>query len=81
MGGLGQGGEVVMPFKTFETCETGLEFEDMGNINVKGVKFPIRVGKAVAESDDVQQELETAIALAFDITLPSVIRQQLKEVE
>ncbi|MDX8382898.1 MAG: adenylate/guanylate cyclase domain-containing protein, partial [Ghiorsea sp.] len=74
MGGLGEGGEVVMPFATFEAADEGLSFQDMGDIQVKGVRDPLRCGIVSVLDDTKKRDLSYAVAQAFDMTLPTDVR-------
>jgi class 3 adenylate cyclase len=74
MGGLGEGGEVVLPRATYNQVCDGFVFDSMGGKSVKGVKDTIECGRIHAESDDVVRKVSHAIALAFDLTLPSDVR-------
>jgi class 3 adenylate cyclase len=80
MGGLGAGGEVVLSHGTFMHVGTGFSFDEMGAREVKGVSQPIRCGKVTAEDEDVQRNIAHAVALAFDLTLPSDVRQIIGDV-
>ncbi|MDQ6988546.1 MAG: adenylate/guanylate cyclase domain-containing protein [Mariprofundaceae bacterium] len=74
MGGLGEGGEVVMPFATFEAAEEGFSFYDMGELQVKGVRDPLRCGVVSALDETKRRDLAYAVAQAFDMTLPTDVR-------
>lgn len=81
MGGLGGGGEVVMPRTTFVCLGEGFEYDAMGDMAVKGVSQPIHCGKVRAVDEEVQQKIAHAIALVFDLTLPSDVRQVIGDLE
>jgi len=74
MGGLGNGGEVVMPFDTFEAAGEGFSFQDMGDIAIKGVSEPLRCGVVNASDETKRRDLAFAVAEAFDMTLPTDVR-------
>ncbi len=81
MGGLGQGGEVVMPFSTFEAADEGFTFNDMGELNVKGVSAPLRCGVVSTLDDTKHRDLAYAVAQAFDMTLPTDVRMIIGDIE
>ena len=81
MGGLGQGGEVVLPLSTFECAGDGFSFKDMGDIEVKGVREPLRCGVVKIAEDALIDDMCSAIGLAFDLTLPTNIRMIIGDIE
>ncbi|MDX8383257.1 MAG: adenylate/guanylate cyclase domain-containing protein, partial [Ghiorsea sp.] len=81
MGGLGEGGEVVMPLATFEAVGEGFAFQDMGNIQVKGVRDPLQCGVVSMLDDTKRRDLAYAVAQAFDMTLPTDVRMIIGDVE
>lgn len=81
MGGLGEGGEVILPHSTFEALGEGFSFEEMGDMEVKGVSQPIHCGKVRAVDDVVKDKVAHAIALVFDLTLPSNVRQAVGDLD
>lgn len=81
MGGLGEGGEVVLPSSTFECLGDGFEFIEMGDMEVKGVSQPIHCGKVRAVDEGIRDKISHAIALVFDLTLPSNVRQVIGNLE
>jgi len=80
MGGLGQGGEVVMPISTFEAAGDGFSFQDMGNIQVKGVSEALRCGVVKINDDALYHDMCIAVAMAFDATLPTDVRMIIGDV-
>jgi len=80
MGGLGEGGEVVMPFVTFQAAGEGFSFSDMGEIQVKGVSDPLQCGVVQAVDESLQQEIRYAVATAFDLTLPTDVRLMIGDI-
>jgi len=80
MGGLGQGGEVVMPISTFEAAGDGFSFQDMGNIQVKGVSEALRCGVVKITDDALYHDMCIAVAMAFDATLPTDVRMIIGDV-
>jgi len=80
MCGLGNGGEVVLSHTTFEELDERFEFETMGMKKVKGVKDLLECGRVVVEDKDMQQRIDAAVALAFDLTLPVELRAKIGDV-
>ncbi|HXH73053.1 MAG TPA: adenylate/guanylate cyclase domain-containing protein [Mariprofundaceae bacterium] len=74
MSGLGEGGQVVMSYSTFAHIGDGFGFENIGERDIKGVSQPIQCGVVRAIADDTQRNIAHAVALAFDLTLPSDVR-------
>jgi len=70
MGGLGCGRELVMPRKTFELLGDGFDFAAIGECDIKGVSRKIEAGVVTAVSKAVLQDVESAVDLAFDDSLP-----------
>jgi len=81
MGGLGEGNEVVMPITTFEAIGEGFLFQDMGDIQVKGVSAPLRCGTVKISNDVLMNDMCSAVALAFDMTLPTDARMIIGDVQ
>jgi len=79
MCGLGEGGEVVLPLRTFESLDSRFKFETLGAKKVKGVKDLLECGRVVVEDEEMQQRIHAAIGLAFDLTLPFEIRAKIGE--
>jgi len=80
MGGLGSGGEVVLSHSTFMHVGDGFSFDEMGAREVKGVSLPIRCGRIKAADENEQRNIAHAVALAFDLTLPSDVRHIIGDV-
>jgi len=80
MGGLGEGGEVVLPFATFDRAGDGFSFKDMGEIEVKGVSEPLRCGVVKIAEDMLIDDMCSAVGLAFDLTLPTNVRTIIGEI-
>lgn len=74
MGGLGEGGEVVLSRATYEHLGAGFGFESIGKKNVKGVTDEIECGRVRVIDEAIQRKISHAVALAFDLTLPSDVR-------
>jgi len=74
MGGLGEGGEVVMSEATFAQLGDGFVFNSIGTQDIKGVSKAIKCGSVRPENDEVFRNIAHAVALAFDLTLPSDVR-------
>ncbi|MDX8402185.1 MAG: adenylate/guanylate cyclase domain-containing protein [Mariprofundaceae bacterium] len=80
MSGLGEGGQVVLSRATFEQLGPGFVFESIGVREIKGVSQPIECGVVRAEDEQVRRNIAHAVALAFDLTLPSDVRQIIGDV-
>jgi len=74
MGGLGEGGEVIVSQSTYQHLGKGFGFNSMGKKNIKGVKDEVECGRVVMLDEDIQRKVYHAVALAFDLTLPSDVR-------
>ncbi|HKI59465.1 MAG TPA: adenylate/guanylate cyclase domain-containing protein, partial [Mariprofundaceae bacterium] len=81
MGGLGQGGEVVLSADTFEDLGSEFVFDEMGLQQVKGVSQPISCGRVSSSDNGVRRNIAHAVALAFDLTLPSDVRMVIGDIE
>ncbi len=81
MGGIGDGGEVMLSEDTFKYLSDEFMFEDMGEREVKGMSQPIRCGKVSSSENAVRRNIAHAVALAFDLTLPSDVRQIIGDIE
>jgi len=75
MGGLGSGGDVVLSHETYARLGEGFAFKDIGVREIKGVSESMRCGTIRATSEATQRNIAHAVALAFDLTLPSDVRQ------
>lgn len=80
MTGLGDGGEVVVSYDTFERLDGRFEFETLGMKKVKGVKEMLECGRVVIVDDGLKQEVRSAISLALDVTLSVHMRQKIGNV-
>ncbi len=80
MSGLGEGGQVVMSRATYEQLGPGFAFASIGLREIKGVSQPIECGVVTAEDEQIKRNIAHAVALAFDLTLPSDVRQIIGDV-
>lgn len=81
MGGLGEGGEVVLSHATFAHLGGNeFSFDEMGERDIKGVSKPMRCGTISPAEESVKRNIAHAVALAFDLTLPSDVRQIIGDV-
>ncbi|NOR73187.1 MAG: adenylate/guanylate cyclase domain-containing protein, partial [Mariprofundaceae bacterium] len=81
MGGLGEGGEVVLSHASFSHLGSSeFSFDEMGERDIKGVSKPMRCGTIRPAEESVQRNIAHAVALAFDLTLPSDVRQIIGDV-
>ena len=81
MGGLGAGGQVVMSRATFERLGQGFAFDSLGRQEIKGVSKPVECGIVRVANAELQHNLAHAVALAFDLTLPSEVRMLVGDVK
>ncbi len=77
MSGLGEGGEVVLPKETFDAAGDGFSFENMGDMNVKGVSDPLQCGVVTVTKATLKRDINYAVDKAFDATLPTNVRMML----
>jgi class 3 adenylate cyclase len=75
MGGLGEGGEVVMSSATFERLGEGFVYDSIGVRDIKGVSQSMECGVIRSENADVRRDILHAVDLAFEQTLPEDIHQ------
>lgn len=75
MGGLGGGGEVVMPSETFEQLGEGFVYDSIGARDIKGVSQAMECGVVRPENADVKRNILHAVDLAFEQGLPEDVRQ------
>ena len=80
MGGLGGADEVVLPKLSFETLGDGFSFQDMGEIEVKGVSEPLQCGVVKVTNEDLRKDISYAVAMAFDMTLPTDARMMIGDI-
>ncbi|MDX8389610.1 MAG: adenylate/guanylate cyclase domain-containing protein [Mariprofundaceae bacterium] len=82
MGGIGNGGEVILSRATYEKAgdHTAL-FDSVGECQIKGVKKPIECGKFVVRSDDSKRNIRHAVTLAFDMSLTSDLIEKIGAVD
>jgi adenylate cyclase len=74
MGGLGAGGQVAMSRSTYERLGPGFAFDSLGRQEIKGVSKQVECGIVRVVDAELQRNLAHAVALAFDLTLPSEVR-------
>lgn len=75
MGGLGEGGDVVMSRETFNQLGDGFIFHTIGQSEMKGVSQQIEVGTVEVSSKHVRRNIEHVVELAFNLDLPTDVRQ------
>jgi len=75
MGGVGEGGEVVMSRQTFEMLGEGFVFNTKGVSEFKGVSQGLEVGRVEVSSKHVVRNIEHVVELAFNLDLPTDMRQ------
>ncbi|MDQ7005311.1 MAG: adenylate/guanylate cyclase domain-containing protein [Ghiorsea sp.] len=80
MGGLGKPNEVVLPRVSFIAAGKGFIFEDMGEIEVKGVSHPLQCGTVSIDDETLKDDIGLAIARAFDMTLPTSAREMMGDI-
>ncbi|HKJ84123.1 MAG TPA: adenylate/guanylate cyclase domain-containing protein, partial [Mariprofundaceae bacterium] len=81
MASLGEGNEVVLPRATFTKLGAGFDFNAIGERDIKGVSDPMECGKLQPKGEESLRNIKHAVALAFDLTLPSGMRQIVGDVE
>jgi len=75
MDGIGEGGQVILTRAAFGALGSGFEFNSIGKKNIKGIREPVECGNIKAADEEMKTNIRHAIALAFDLTLPSEVRQ------
>jgi len=75
MASIGNGGELIMPRKTFELLGDGFYFQSIGIQNIKGVSQDVEIGHVVASSPALLRNIEYVVDLAFNLELPESTRQ------
>jgi len=80
MGGLGGQDEVVLPKATFDAVGSGFVFEDMGKIEVKGVSEALQCGIVKVDDEKLSSDIRYAVAMAFDMTLPTNARMMIGDI-
>jgi len=75
MASIGNGGELIMPRKTFDLLGNGFYFQSIGIQNIKGVSQDVEIGHVVASSPALLRNIEYVVDLAFNLELPESIRQ------
>jgi len=80
MGGVGEANEIILTHSTFNALGAGFEFNSIGEKNIKGIRQPVECGSIRVVDEKLQKNIGHAIALAFDLTLPSDVRQIVGEI-
>ncbi len=75
MGGLGEGGDVVMSRETFNKLGDGFVFHAIGQSEMKGVSQQVEVGTVEVSSKHVRRNIEHVVEFAFNLDLPTDVRQ------
>jgi len=75
MGGIGEANQVALTRLTFDALGSGFEFDDIGKKDIKGIRKPMDCGYVRVVDEKTRTNIRHAIALAFDLTLPSDVRQ------
>ena len=81
MGGLGGADEVVLPKATFDAIGQGFDFEDMGEMEVKGVSEALRCGVVSVREKGLLGDIKHAVAMAFDTTLSAYARKMIGDIK
>jgi len=74
MAAVGNGNEVMMSRKSLEALGPEFHFEGIETIHVKGKSEPVECGRLHCVDEMILDNIRHAVALAFDITLPSNVR-------
>ena len=75
MAAVGNGNEVMMSRQSLEALGPEFHFERVETIRVKGRGEPVECGRLHCSDEMILDNIRHAVALAFDITLPSGVRQ------
>jgi len=75
MVGIGDANQVALTRLTFDTLGSGFEFDSIGEKDIKGIREPMGCGYVKVVDEKTRTNIRHAIALAFDLTLPSDVRQ------
>ncbi len=75
MGGMGEANQVMATRVTFERLGDGFAFDSIGKREIKGISEPMECGSVRAVDEKMRNNIRHAVALAFDLTLPSDVRQ------
>jgi len=67
MGGLGRGGEVVIPKSTFLQLGNGFSFQSIGVKKIKGVSAELEVGHILCADSELMKEIEHVVDLALNL--------------
>ncbi len=70
MSSIGNGGELVMPRKTFDLLGEGFDFQPLGLQNIKGVSREVEVGRVLVSNPSLLHSIEYVVDLAFNLALP-----------
>jgi len=81
MGGLGNADEVVLPKATFDAVGQGFDFEDMGEMKVKGVSEALQCGVVKVCDEKLLSDISYAVAMAFDTTLSTHARMMIGDIK
>jgi len=65
MGGIGQGGELVLSRKTFDLLGDGFDFQSIGVHEIKGVSKQMETGCAIISSPQLNQDIEHVVDLSL----------------
>ncbi len=79
MSDMGEANQVVMTRRTFERLGDGFAFDSIGKREIKGISEPMECGSVRAVDKKIQTNIRHAVALAFDLTLPSDVRQSVDD--
>jgi len=80
MGGTGEADQVMLTRPVFDTLGSGFEFSSIGKMDIKGIREPVECGNISVADEKNRANIRHAIALAFDLTLPSEVRQMVGDV-
>jgi len=75
MGGIGEANQIVLTRLTFDALGSGFTFDSIGKKDIKGIREPMECGYIRIMDEKIRTNIRHAVALAFDLTLPSNIRQ------
>jgi len=75
MATLGNGGELVMPRKTFNLLGEGFDFQPLDVKNIKGINREVEIGRVLFSDPSLLRNIEYVLDLAFNLELPDSVRQ------
>ena len=72
---VGAGDELIMPHTSFSRLGQGFSYDSIGKLEIRGVSQAMECGIVRASSRAVQQNIQHAVDLAFELAIPEDVRQ------